>query len=126
MKQGIIIGVALAIILLLNCLQSSYLDKTSKYLLTDINEIKNCIKREDFKGVSSGIEELERNWNIVKDRWDIFCDHDDVKEMTERITSVKVYASYQDIEELVNEYTLLEGLINHIIQAEKLNFSNVL
>lgn len=126
MKQIIIIGVALTIIILLNCLQSSYLEKTSRYLLTDINEIDNCVKRKDFDAAYNGVEELELNWDMVKDRWDIFCDHDDVKEMTERVASVKVYARYQDTEELVNEYTLLEELIKHIIEAERLSFSNVL
>ena len=42
MKQYIIIGVAILVILSLNFWQSSYLEDTSRYLLADINEIDNC------------------------------------------------------------------------------------
>ena len=126
MKQYIIIVVAIIIVVLFNIWQASYLKQTSRYLLTDINEIENSVKREDFKTALNGVYELENTWNAVKAGWDIFGEHDDIEQINEHIQSMKVYAEYEDKEELVNEYTLLENEIKHIIDAEKISFSNVL
>lgn len=126
MKQYIIIGGALAIILLMNFWQASFLKQTSRYILTDINEIDNCVKREDYEAALIAIEGLEKTWEDVKAGWDIFGEHDDIEQISEHIQSIKVYAKYEDKEELANEYTLLIGIINHVIEAEQLNFSNVL
>lgn len=126
MKQYIIIVCALVIILLLNFWQISYLKDTSRYILTDINEIDNSVRREDYEAALNGVYELENTWNSVKAGWDIFGEHNDIEEIGERIESMKVYAKYKDKEELVNEYSLLENIIKHVIETEQLNFSNVL
>ncbi len=126
MKQYIILCVALLIIFLLNFWQASFLKQTSKYILTDINEIDISVKRDDYKAALDGINELENTWDSVKSGWDVFGEHNDIEQISEHIYSMRVYAAYQDKEELVNEYTLLKSLINHVIEAEELKFSNVL
>ena len=126
MRQYIIIGVALLLILVLNFWQSSYLEETSAYILSDINEIDNSVKRQDFEAALTGAYGLEETWKNVQHMWDIFGEHNDIERVTEHIESIKVYAKHQDKEELVNEYTLLEGLINHIVDAEKVNLVNIL
>ena len=126
MKQYIIIGGALAIIILMSLWQANFLKQTSRYILTDINEIDSSVKREDYEATLAAIRELENTWEGVKAGWDIFGEHDDIEQISEHIQSIKVYATYEDKEELVNEYTLLAGIINHVIEAEQLNFSNVL
>lgn len=126
MKQYIIIGVALLIIILLNLWQSSYLKETSRYMLSDINEIDNSVKRLDFDSALNGAYALEDTWKNIQNVWDVFGEHNDVERVTEHIDSIKVYAKYEDKEELVNEYTLLEGLIKHIIDAEQVNIGNIL
>ena len=126
MKQCMIIVVAIVFVVLLSFWQSSYLKDTSKYILTDINEIDNSVKREDFNSALKGVEELEKTWESIKPGWDIFGEHDDIEQISEHIESLKVYAKYEDKEELVNEYYLLKSLINHVIDAEQLKFSNVL
>lgn len=126
MKQYLIIAVALLLIFLLNFWQSSFLKETSRYILTDINEIDNSVKREDFASALKGVEQLEKTWESIRSGWDIFGEHDDIQEINEHIASMKVYAKYEDKEELVNEYTLLTSVINHVIKKEELKFSNVL
>lgn len=126
MKQYIILGVALVIILLLSFWQTNFLKQTSRYILTDIKEIDNSVKREDFEAALIGIKELENTWKSIEHGWDIFGEHDDIEQINEHIHSMKVYAEYEDTEELVNEYTILESVISHVIESEQLNFSNVL
>ena len=126
MKQYIIIGVAMVVILALNFWQASYLKETSRYLLSDINEIDICVKRLDYAAALNAAYELEKTWEDVQHMWDVFGEHNDVEKITEHIKSIKVYAKYEDTEELVNEYTLLENLVNHVVEAEQVNFGNVL
>ena len=126
MKQYIIIAVAMILVVVLNIWQVNYLKTTSKYILTDINDIDNSVKREDYVSALKGTEELERTWENIEPGWDVFGEHNDIEQISEHITSMKVYSKYQDKEELVNEYKLLEQLINHIIESEQLKFSNVL
>lgn len=126
MKQYLVLALALSVIILLNIWQTNFLNKTSRYILTDINEIENSVKRQDYEAVLKGIYELENTWNIVESGWDIFGEHNDIEQINERIESMKVYATYEDVEELVNECTLLEHIIKHVIESEKLNIGNVL
>lgn len=126
MKQYVIIAFALVIIILLNIWQTNYLQQTSRYILTDINEIDNSVKRESFETALKGVEELEKTWDSIKSGWDIFGEHNDIEQISEHIQSMKVYAKYKDKEELVNEYKLLENLVEHIIESEQLKFNNVL
>ncbi len=126
MKQYLVLAMALSVIILLNIWQTNFLNKTSKYILADINDIENSVKRKDYETVLKGIRELENTWNIVESGWDIFGEHNDIEEINERIESMKVYAAYQDIEELANECKLLENIIKHVIESEKLNIGNVL
>jgi len=126
MKQCIIIASALLIVILLNFWQVDFFKTTSRYILTDINEIDNSVKREDYTAVLKGVAELEKTWEDVKSGWDIFGEHNDIEQISEHIESMKVYAKYQDKEELVNEYYLLQNLINHVVESEELKFGNVL
>lgn len=126
MKQYTILGVALLIIFLLNFWQTNFLKQTSRYILTDINEIDSSVKRDDFEAALKGIEELQNTWKSVEAGWDIFGEHDDIEQINEHIASMRVYAKYKDKEELVNEYTILASVINHVIETEELKFSNVL
>jgi len=126
MKQYIILALAILIIILLNIWQVTYLKNTSRYLLSDLSEIENCIKREDYESASLAITELENTWSIIKPGWDIFGEHDDIENINEHIASMKVYVKYENSEELDNENITLVNLIEHVIDSEKLNLSNVL
>ena len=126
MRQYIIVGVAMLLILILNFWQTSYLKETSRYLLSDINEVENSVNRRDFTAALKGAYALEKTWQSVQYMWDIFGEHNDIESITEHIESMKIYAKYENEEELVNEYTLLENVIYHIVESEQINFNNVL
>ena len=126
MKQYIIISVSVLAILLLNFIQCRYLENTSRYILADIYDIQNSIEREDYDEIKKGVVELENTWNSVRPGWDIFGEHDDIEEISEHIASIKVYAKYNERTELAKENSVLERLINHVLESEKLHIGNVL
>ena len=126
MKQYVVVIFSIILIILLNNWQVDYIKKTSKYLLTDIEDVKNYIRMEDYEKAKESIKRLKNTWISVKDVWYIFGSHDDVKYITEHIESMKVYAEYEQKVDLINEYMLLETLITHVNEKEKVTFSNVL
>lgn len=126
MKQYIILAVSILCIIILNVYQINYLCDTSRYILTDINDIQNSLERKDSKAVKEGIDNLEDTWKKIKNGWDIFGEHDDVEKINEHIASIKVYYEYDEKTDLVNEICVLERLITHVVEAEKLDFGNVL
>ena len=126
MKQYVIISCALVFVILLNIVQCKYLENTRRYMLADIMDIQNSIDREDYIEAKKGVDELENTWKYIKPGWDIFGEHDDVQNISEHIASMKIYAIYNERTELAKENSVLESLINHVIESERLNISNVL
>lgn len=126
MKQYIIVIVSVIAILLLNFYQISFLNDTKRYVLADLNDIENALNRKDFEGILTSINELENTWRNIEKGWDIFGEHDDVKEINEHIARIKIYAKYNEESELAMEIANLETIINHVVDSENLSFSNVL
>ena len=126
MKQYIIIFLAIISIILLNIYQINFLETTSRYIFSDLEDIKNGVDRKDFDSVYLSTVELKKTFKNVEAGWDIFGEHDDVKEINQNISRMLVYAKYKEESELEMEIANLESLILHVVNAEKLSFSNVL
>ena len=126
MKQFVIVILALVIIVLLYFYQINFLETTSRYILADIEDITNAINRKDFDAVYESTKELRETFKNVEAGWDIFGEHDDVKQINENISRILVYAKYKKESDLSMEIANLEALITHVVNAEKLSFSNVL
>lgn len=125
MKQYIILISALLVIILLNLWQDTYLEETSKYLLSDINDLKNAIYRDDYENAEKSVKEIKNTWNNMIKGWDIFAEHDDVEEISLLVTSLKVYVEEQSKIDVIYTYTLLKQRVEHTLQTELLHLSNV-
>ena len=126
MKQIIIIVISFICIILLDIYQVNFLENTSRYILSDIQDIKNAISRNDLVDASNGVSELEDTWKNLKAGWDIFGEHDEIKEINEHIVKIKVYVEYNEVADAFVEIASLENLILHIVDTESLKISNVL
>lgn len=126
MKQYVIVILAVVLIILLNIYQINYLESSSRYILSDLEDIKNAINRNDYEEVYLSTTQLKETFKNVESGWDIFGEHDDIKQINEHISRMLVYARYKEESDLAMEIANLETLITHVINAEKLSFSNVL
>ena len=125
MKQWIIIIVALGLIIGFNYLQSTFLENTSRYILTDINEIKMIGARKDKTSLKESVLALDETWQNIKLGWDIFAEHDAVEEIEESIARIKVCVELDEINEMLVENSILKEEIERVVAQEKLKFENV-
>ena len=125
MKQWIIIIVSLGLIIGCNFLQSSFLENTSRYVITDINEIKITGARNDKKAIEEAVKALDETWKSIRLGWDVFAEHDLVEEIEESIARIKICVELGEINEMLIENSILKEEIECVVKQEKLRFSNV-
>jgi len=125
MKQWIIIIVALGLIIGFNAWQSTFLENTSRYILTDINEVKIAGLRNDEAEVKNAVNALEDTWESVKIGWDIFAEHDSVEEIEESVAKIKACVELGEVNLLLIENDILKGRVERIVDMESFKFSNV-
>lgn len=126
MKQYVILFFSLLLIIVLHEFQITYLEKTSRYILTDITDIEQSLKRDDYDEAKRAMTEIEYTWENIKDGWDSFGEHDDVGEISHHIASLNVYTNQMERADALSEAEGIRHTINHIIQSERLKISNIL
>ena len=125
MKQWIIIIVAMSLIIGFNCWQSKFLENTSKYVLTDINEIKIAGLRNDEETLKYAVKALNDTWENIKLGWDVFAEHDSVEEIEESIAKIKACSESGENKMLLIENDILKGKIERIVEMESFKLENV-
>ena len=65
-------------------------------------------------------------WDEKSSLMDLFCDHDDLHNVKERIIQARICIDYEDMEEFYSAVALIGEGIEHIRDQEGLNFSNFL
>lgn len=125
MKQWIIIIVALSLIIGFNCWQTKFLENTSRYVLTDINEIKIATLRNDETAMKEAVKGLTETWESVKIGWDTFAEHDSVEGIEESITKIKAHVELGNIKEVIVENDVLKEKIERIVDMESFRIVNV-
>ena len=125
MKQVIILMVAICILIFSGMYEISYLEKTSKYLLTDVNYSKQYISNENISLAKEHYGALNETWKSLRDSWGIFIDHDEVGGMDETLLAYKSYLDKDDVEESYVKICELERLIKHIVEKQEIKVGNV-
>lgn len=125
MKQWIIIIVALGLIIGFNRWQSNFLENTSRYVLTDINEIKMAGIRNDEEAAKNAVKALYETWENVKYGWDVFAEHDSVEDIEESISKIKSCVELGETNKMLIENDILKGKIERIVDMESFKFVNV-
>ena len=126
MKQWIILIVCLGIIIFSGFWQTSYLERTARYTLSDIEYVKNAAINGDFKLAKEGAENIEKTWNSVETVWHIFVDTDEVDKVEEKINMIKSYIDEEDKEEIIVQANELNRMVNYIVRKQQINIQNIL
>lgn len=125
MKQVCILITALLLIIGLHIFQNEYLDRTSKYLLTDLKSIDLALRREDFEEAKKQIVSLNKTWQGLQEYWDSFGEHDSIEEITESMSSLENYIKLEEKTEAIIEANNVKSNIHFVLQGEKLSIGNV-
>lgn len=125
MKQVIILIVAICLLVFSGIFEISYLEKTSKYLLSDVSYSKQYISKENFSLAKGHYWALNDTWKTLRDSWGIFIDHDEVGAIDETLLAYKSYLDKEDEDESYVKICELERLIKHIVEKQEIKIGNV-
>lgn len=125
MKQFCILITALLLIIGLHVFQNQYLERTSKFLLTDLKSIDLSLRREDFEDAKKEVENLNKTWKGLQEYWDSFGEHDSIEEITESISSLENYIKLEEKTESIIEANNVKSNIYFVLQGEKVTIGNV-
>lgn len=125
MKQYITLAGALIVVIVLNCIQVSFLKNTGADMLKSLDSISISIENEEFDEAKIKTDKLKEDWQNVKVRWDILTEHDDVEELESHLASIETYIKNEEKTDGQVEVAILKQRIDHIIQNETLSFATI-
>lgn len=125
MKQYITLVGALIVVIVLNCIQVTFLKNTGTNMLNTLDTIASNIEEEKFVEAKEQADKLKKEWEKVKVRWDILTEHDDVEELESHLASIDMYIRNEEKTDGQVEVAVLKQRIDHIIQNETLSFATI-
>ena len=125
MKQYITLVGALIVVIVLNCIQVTFLKNTGNSMLKTLDTIAADIEEEKFAEAEIQTNKLKNDWEKIKVRWDILTEHDDVEELESHLASIEAYIKNKEKTDGQVEVAVLKQRIEHIIQNETLSFATI-
>ena len=125
-KQIIILVVSLIVVIYCGIWEINYLDKTSMYLKSDINNVRNLVQNNNFDMAMTGYENIEKTWNNMTKLWNIFVNHDRIDYLEETMVMLKVNIQTNEKEEAIEQTNKLERIISQIVDKQKPTFEHIL
>lgn len=125
-KQIIILIIALITIIYCGIWELNYLDKTSMYLKSDINNVKNLIENNNFDMALIGYESIEKTWDNMSRLWNIFINHERIDHLEETMAVLKTNIQTNEKEDAIESVNKLDRIISQIIDKQKPTFEHVL
>lgn len=126
MKQYIILICTVTLVIIFHILQAKYLQNTSRYVMTDLNDIEIAIERKDFDSARLSAEELQSTWMNIKSGWDSFGEHDDVGEIGNSVENLRVCIEQMEATDSLIYISDIRHLLKHVIESEQLRIHNIL
>lgn len=125
MKQWVILIIAIALIVWAGFFEICYLEKTSRYLLSDVDYSKQALNSDNVELAKSHYEPLNSTWENLKQVWAIYVDHDEIEDMDKTILEYKLYLEQDSNEDAYISLCELERKINHIVEKQQVHIGNV-
>lgn len=125
MKQVVVLIITLVIVISAGIWETSYLNESSNYFLSDISNVYQMAERKDFKSAKKECETLENNWKNIRKTWALFIDDSQMDEIGDKLISFVSYVELENDEEITHSYNSLSSSIRSIIEFESLKTENV-
>ena len=124
-RQIFILIVAIGLVVLGGIGETNYLNKSSNFVLADVNYTENMLNNKNIEKAKESIKELESSWKNVKDAWNIFVQNDLIDQIDDSLVELKAYINLGNYEEsLVYIQKLRENLIT-IVDRQKILCENI-
>lgn len=125
MKQFIILIVTLIIVIGAGIWELSYLKESSRYFLSDINNVYQIAERNEYDLAKEEAEKLHDTWKAVRKTWALFIHDNHMDEIGDKLVSFVSYIDSQNREEIKHSYKSLASSINSVVEFEGLKAENI-
>ena len=125
MKSVLTIVITLCIILGAGYYTITEVTKTSDTLISKSGVIKTDIENENWDSALIGLVEFKSFWNDVKSVWTILINHTEIDSIDMALARIEQYILTREKGLALGEMSLLELMVKHIPQKEKLTLENV-
>lgn len=124
-RQIFILILSIGAVILGGICESKYIERSSNFVLADINYIENALNNNNIEMAKKHSKELENSWKNVKDSWNIFIQNDLTDQIDDSLVELKAYIKLGNKEEaLVYTHKLKENIIS-IVDRQRLNMENI-
>lgn len=126
MKQVIIMIICILILLGGGIREIKYLDKSSVYILSEIDYIENAINNSNYDAANKQVEITFDNWTKIKNLWNVFIIHEEIDDIDEAIIELKEYIKYENEEECFVAIEKIKRDLEHTVKRQKVLLDNIL
>lgn len=95
-------------------------------LLNSLRELTDCAESSSYETLSSKTGELLEKWHESSKILHALVMHEGMDELEENITALPLILKYSDRSEFKNKCIEAINRIENLVNAEKLNFENIL
>lgn len=103
-----------------------FLDKSSVYILSEIDYIENAINNSNYDEANKQIEITFNNWTKIKNLWNIFIIHEEIDDIDEAIIELREYIKYENEEECFVAIEKVKRDLEHTVKRQKVLLDNIL
>ena len=126
MKQVGVMIICIIIVAVSGICEIKYLNKSSIYLMSDIEYIKNAINNNNYDLASEQSKATYDSWVNIKKIWNIFINHEEIDDIENSMIDLKEYIEFENKEECLVAIEKIKSELDHTIKRQQLRIDNIL
>lgn len=126
MKQTIIMVVCIFILVVGGVAEVKYLQKSSRYIMTDMDYIQNAIENDNFQFAKEQIEKSYDTWSKIKNIWNMFIVHDEIDDIEQSMIELREYIKFENTEECIVSISKVKEFLDHTVKRQEVRVDNIL
>ena len=127
MKQIIIMIVILIIIFVGAWYTQKFLNETSDYLVSKLEDLKNKLEVSNIEenNLKRETDDIYHEWQDVNERWSVIVLHDEIDLIETSLIKMKAKIKVGNLDESIEDIDTSIFLLKHIKEKEKTNLKNI-
>lgn len=126
MKQTIIMIICVIILIGGGIAEIKYLEKTSVFLSSDMDYIRNAIQNDNYELANKQMEKSFKSWTDTKKVWNMFIIHEEIDDIEEALVELKEYLKFENKEECIVAIEKVKKDLEHSVKRQKVLLDNIL
>lgn len=102
-----------------------YLDRTSRELVTQLENVGRAVKEENWEESQRAFITFEKSWDKVRLKWALFTDHMELDNLEMKLARLREHLHTRDKANARADFGEALMLLKHIPERERLTFSNI-